>query len=75
MSWQEIKTGDSVICAQCSDEVTVVRVLVCDGGIGFELGCGHRNGFCEKCDRLVPDFSNNDATVLPGCSTCWPPED
>ena len=70
MSGITIKVGDTVLCGYCGIDATVEAVKVYVRGIGFLLGCGHRNGYCEACKIPVSDISQSSKEISPVCPFC-----
>jgi len=66
--------GSAATCGICGKETSVKFTTERIGGTAYDLACQHRNGYCEKCDRLVPDRSERIQEVVPRCPTCNPEE-
>ncbi len=75
MGWRKYKLGDVVLCGYCAIEHTIDAIRAYDGGIGFILGCGHRNGYCDKCDLFVMDATVLPNIITPECPFCTPVTD
>jgi hypothetical protein len=70
-----ITQGSAVACGICGKDTKVSFVTEREGGQAFDLECFHRNGYCETCDKLVPDTSETIYAVKPHCPTCSGPID
>lgn len=66
--------GSAVKCGICKRDTTITFTTERTGGIAYDLACQHRNGYCETCDRLVPDRSETIQEVVPRCPKCDPEE-
>lgn len=62
--------GDSVRCGFCRAQTVIQSSASYGGQFGFDLACGHRNGYCEVCKELVLDTSDTGDIVSPMCSIC-----
>ena len=70
--------GSAVTCGICNRETTVKFATERIGGTAYDLNCQHRNAYCEKCDILVADRSDDPPIEahslvdhLPGKSTIF----
>ncbi len=70
MTWQKYELGTTALCGYCAIEHAIIAIRNYSGRIGFVLGCGHRNGFCEKCDLLVRDSTDQPLIITPECPSC-----
>lgn len=65
--------GSAVTCGMCGKETSVKFTTEREGGTAYDLGCQHRNGYCETCKKLVRDVSETIYEVKPHCTTCSGP--
>ena len=65
-----IDVGSAVTCGICGKSTTVSFTTEREGGTAYDLGCFHRNGYCEACDKLVRDISESIQEVKPHCTEC-----
>lgn len=68
--WKKHKIGSIATCACCELDQTIEAIQVYDGGLGFELSCGHRNGYCHKCEVLLKDTGSEPDTIASFCPSC-----
>jgi hypothetical protein len=67
--------GSAVKCGICKRDTTIKFTTERIGGIGYDLGCQHRNAYCATCDIMVPDRSDDFHEVVARCPNCNPEED
>lgn len=60
------------MCGFCGIQMPIEAVAVYDSGVGLELSCGHRNGFCDTCQIPVEDVSSDPNIIKPVCHICSP---
>ncbi|MBK6722015.1 MAG: hypothetical protein IPG58_01665 [Acidobacteria bacterium] len=64
------KVGTVVSCDYCGGHRAIEEIRMYKGGMGFELSCGDRNGYCATCDKPVRDTSLLPDTICPECWVC-----
>ena len=70
-NWRtKYRVGMLVTCGFCDGEHRIEAARCYDGGLGFELSCGHRNGYCIDCDLLVMNMSIYPHIITPKCPNC-----
>ncbi len=62
--------GKILTCGYCGIEHAITMIVDCDGGLGFELACGHRSGYCSNCQMVVPNASKSESIIIAACPKC-----
>ncbi|MEO8648459.1 MAG: hypothetical protein ABI539_04765 [Acidobacteriota bacterium] len=66
----QITEGSAVKCSICGKDTTVSFITDRQGKPAYDLGCYHRNAYCDACQMLVPDVSEAIQEVQAKCPVC-----